>query len=83
MAAAPEWVSASELAEYAYCPRAWHYARRWPDAPATGPQTEGAAYHRRVLTAERRRAAHAPAYWAGILVGAVGIVLGLLAAVRP
>jgi CRISPR/Cas system-associated exonuclease Cas4 (RecB family) len=76
----PPWTSPSELADYAYCPRS-HWYRAHP--PARGPSSASAArsragvrYHRRVLTAERRRAERGAAYWAGVVLGVVLVVLG-------
>ncbi len=67
------WVSATDLAEYAFCPRALYY-RTHP--PAAGPRraaerraVAGARYHSRELGRERRRAAHGGAYWGMLLVG--------------
>lgn len=75
------WVSASDLADYAYCPRAhWyhdHPPRGGPTARALLRAGDGARYHRRVLGAERRRAEHSGAYWATLAVGAVLVVGGL------
>lgn len=72
------WLSASDLAEYAYCPRALYYRRRFPEAPV-GPGSEaGRDYHHRRLGAERRRSSHAGAYWAALLVGVGLLVLGTL-----
>jgi CRISPR/Cas system-associated exonuclease Cas4 (RecB family) len=73
------WTSPSDLADYAYCPRS-HWYRHHP--PARGPTRAseervrtGLRYHRRTLTAERRRAEWGAAYWVGALAG-VGLVVG-------
>ena len=78
----PEWVSASELAEYAYCPRAHYYARH---PPAVGPPRAsgrraraGERFHARTLGAERRHAEHGAAYWAALALGIL-LVVGALA----
>lgn len=78
----PRWLSASDLAEYAYCPRAAHYHRRFPEAPAGPEAAAGIAYHERVLGRERRTEEHGTAYWAGAVVGALLVLVGLLALVR-
>jgi CRISPR/Cas system-associated exonuclease Cas4 (RecB family) len=65
------WVSASDLAEYAYCPRALYYRRRYPHAPETAAEASGRRYHEHVLRAERRRADYPAALWAGVLLGLV------------
>jgi hypothetical protein len=70
-------VSATDLAEYAYCPRAFHYRREYPNAPATPEALEGRAYHLRVLGAERRRDAGRGSSWIALLLGGVLVVLGL------
>lgn len=71
------WVSASDLAEYAYCPRALYYRRRIPDAPEGPASFAGREFHRRTLSAEDRRAAHGGAYWAVLLLGLLLVLLGL------
>lgn len=76
------WVSASDLADYAYCPRAhWYQQHPPPDGPAPGSPARSAAgrrYHAEALGAERRRDARGAAYWLALLVG-VGLVLGGIA----
>lgn len=51
------WVSASELAEYAYCPRAHFYRGRVPDSAlshsAVRSLDRGRAWHARELSVER------------------------------
>jgi CRISPR/Cas system-associated exonuclease Cas4 (RecB family) len=79
----PGWASASDLAEYAYCPRALYYRTRSPDAPETPDAEGGRRYHERVLRAERRRAEHPAAYWAGVLVGILLVVVGVAGGLRP
>ncbi|MGI0128811.1 MAG: hypothetical protein ACREDE_00555 [Thermoplasmata archaeon] len=73
------WVSASDVADYAYCPRAhWYHDHPPRDGPRPGTQERaqaGERYHRRVLGAERRRAEHGGAYWAALAFGTV-LVLG-------
>lgn len=75
------WVSASELGEYAYCPRAWWY-REHP--PVTGPTPQGRRatqagqrFHARELDAIQRRESRGAAYAALLLVAAVLIGLGI------
>jgi CRISPR/Cas system-associated exonuclease Cas4 (RecB family) len=68
-------VSATDLAEYAYCPRA-HWYRDHPPAgaPDRGAQRRadaGRRYHAHELGGERRRAEHGVAYWGALLLGAV------------
>ncbi|HTT15477.1 MAG TPA: hypothetical protein VMG81_06870 [Thermoplasmata archaeon] len=76
------WVSATDLAEYAYCPRAYYY-REHP--PVGGPSRDGqrraaagARYHARTLGAERRRAEHGGAYWVALVLGVL-VALGGIA----
>jgi hypothetical protein len=76
------WASATDLAEYAYCPRAHWYHEHPPDGgPSRGSQRRadaGQRYHARELGGERRRAEHAGAYWGALLVGIL-LALGALA----
>lgn len=76
----PRWVSASELADYAYCPRSWWY-RDHPPPGGPSPDADrraqaGVTYHQRVLAAERRRDA-----WSGVITAAAilsALLLGWL-----
>jgi len=81
------WVSASDLADYAYCPRS-HWYRHHP--PRGGPSrssersaADGVRYHHRVLTAERHRAERGAAYWAVLLVGVLLLLGGAWWLFRP
>lgn len=72
------WVSATELADYAYCPRSHYYAEH---PPAGGPTSAaqrsaraGARYHARELGRERRRAEGSGGAWVAL---AIGILLAL------
>ncbi|HUJ77627.1 MAG TPA: hypothetical protein VLX64_01330 [Thermoplasmata archaeon] len=76
------WVSATDLAEYAYCPRSLYYARRFPDAPESTGARDGRRFHDRTLGAECRRASHGAAYWLGLLAGLALTLLAIAAAVR-
>jgi CRISPR/Cas system-associated exonuclease Cas4 (RecB family) len=69
----PSWASASDLEEYAYCPRA-HYYRHHPPPGGPAPESvrradDGRRYHDRVLSAEARREAHGTGYLLAILLG--------------
>ena len=76
------WVSATDLAEYAYCPRAYYYREHpTPGGPTAAGQRRaraGARYHARVLGRERRRAEHGAGYVAVLVLGIV-LALGGLA----
>jgi len=81
------WVSASDLADYVYCPRS-HWYRHHP--PAGGPSGSsqrsaagGRRYHDRVLTAERHRAERGGAYWAVLLLGLAIAAAGVWWVFRP
>ena len=73
------WVSASDLAEYAYCPRSYWYSRHpesYPGESRPDPRARaGASFHRRVLSAERRREDHAAGYAALLLAGVAIVVV--------
>ncbi|MGI0055568.1 MAG: hypothetical protein ACREB9_02385 [Thermoplasmata archaeon] len=62
------WVSASDLAEYAYCPRSYWYGEHPPaHIPASQTRSEelrGVRFHRRALGAERSRDSRAGLYLA-------------------
>jgi len=71
------WVSVSDLAEYAFCPRA-HWYRGHPTGAAPEPAADrraeaGTAYHRRELSRVRARESRG-AGWA-IAAAAIGILL--------
>ncbi len=76
------WASASDLADYAYCPRAhWyhdHPPERGPNRAARQRTEDGQRYHARELAGERRRAEHGGAYWAALVVGVL-LLIGALA----
>jgi hypothetical protein len=78
-ASSDEWASASDLAEYAYCPRAWYYRKNFPGAPVS-PQARsssqaGERYHRATLAAELRRERYGAGYALALLV-ALALVVG-------
>jgi len=81
------WVTASDVAEYAFCPRAHWYRTHPPPEGTTRAAAERAAagvrYHDRVLGAERRRAEHRGAYWAALAVGMALMAGGALWVLRP
>jgi hypothetical protein len=79
----PEWLSATDLAEYAYCPRALYYGKRHPDAPPSRSARDGTSYHARTLGRERHVEEHPAGYWLGVAVGVLLVGIGLLALVRP
>lgn len=79
----PSVVSASDLADYAYCPRSYYY-RCHP--PAGGPAPDaarrsqaGERAHARELGGDRRRAAHGALYWLVVVAGAIALVAGVAA----
>jgi hypothetical protein len=75
------WASASELAEYAYCPRAWYYRSHPPPGGRSREgrraASEGEAFHGRTLAAEweRERSGTSYAYVlvAGFLLALAGV----------
>jgi hypothetical protein len=76
------WVSASEIADYAYCPRSWWYGRHPPTqgrgAASDRSARAGIRYHERVLAAEWRRERAGTAYLALLAIACVLVVGGLL-----
>ena len=81
MAREDGWRSASDLAEYAYCPRAYWYHEhppaRGPTAASQRRARDGSGFHARVLGAERGRDVHGGAYWIALLAGAALVLGGL------
>ncbi len=78
----PDWVGAAEIAEYAYCPRAFWYSRHRPDAipppRSARSQSRGEAFHAREGRAQlRERPASSATGWALLLV-ALLLLAGLL-----
>jgi CRISPR/Cas system-associated exonuclease Cas4 (RecB family) len=76
------WVSASDLAEYTYCPRSWWYADHPPPGGVARSnrraRESGRRYHDRSLRGESRRERWGVPY-ALLLALAVALVLGGLA----
>jgi CRISPR/Cas system-associated exonuclease Cas4 (RecB family) len=74
-----DWVSASEVAEYAYCPRAWWYRGHpppdGPDPRSLRSAEAGRAFHHRSLRAEARRDRWAGALAAAAILSVVAIAL--------
>jgi hypothetical protein len=75
-------VSASDLADYAYCPRAHWYHEHPPPGGTTSEARRralaGSGYHARTLGAERQREERGGAYWAALLAGLVLALGGIL-----
>ena len=72
------WVSVSEVAEYAYCPRAWWYRSHPPgevDPESRREAATGVDFHDRRLGAVERRDR-----WSGALAVAALVLAFLLAA---
>jgi CRISPR/Cas system-associated exonuclease Cas4 (RecB family) len=76
------YVTASDLADYAYCPRSYWYRYHPPPEGPTPASVRSAAQgevaHRRQLGAERRRATGGAVYWILLAVGLLAILGGLL-----
>ena len=81
MAAERSWTSASEIADYTFCPRShWYHDHPPAEGPTSAHRARAAAgqrFHASHLSAERRRAEHGGAYWAGLLVGVVLLLGGI------
>jgi CRISPR/Cas system-associated exonuclease Cas4 (RecB family) len=77
----PSWTTPSELAEYAFCPRAYHY--RQTEGPRSTFETDrGTAFHERELGRERWRDEHRLAPWIALLVGVALLAAAVLGFVR-
>jgi hypothetical protein len=77
------WVSASDLAEYAYCPRSYYYSTH-PDAIEGGHRPDpsarrGVRYHQRTLSAERSHDQHLGLYVGLLLLGLALLALSIFA----
>lgn len=77
----PRWVSASELAEHAFCPRAWYYRGHGGESLRTEDSIRdlaaGARFHADRLTSVGRRDRWAGAAQAVALLSAALVGLGL------
>jgi hypothetical protein len=77
----PGWVTAAELAEFAYCPRAHWYSVHRPDVPAPRSsarrQSAGETYHAREGQALVQRRARSGGYWALVLVAVLLVLVAL------
>lgn len=75
------WVSASDLAEYAYCPRSYWYSSHPEEVEgsiAPDPRARrGVRYHQRALSAEQRHDAHVGRYVLLLLVGLAVVTASL------
>jgi CRISPR/Cas system-associated exonuclease Cas4 (RecB family) len=72
------YTTPSDLAEYAYCPRARHFRQELGDPPTTASMDAGTSFHATTLKSVRRRADHGRLLLIVALVGAVLVVVGLL-----
>jgi hypothetical protein len=78
----PPWVSAGELADYAFCPRSHWYSLTRPGAivpPESARKiSSGESFHQTQLTAVRHRAERRGAYAAAVLIGLLLAGIGVL-----
>lgn len=77
MAAVDEWASASDLAEYVYCPRALYYRRVDGGNLDTAETARGRRYHQRALGGERRRSSRSAPYWTLLAAGAALVAISV------
>lgn len=74
------WTTPTDLAEFAFCPRALHYRRTRTD-PGSPAAESGSTYHARRLGSERWRDEHGSVAWlalvAGLVLLAVAATVGL------
>lgn len=84
---APEWVTASDLAEYAYCPRAlWYRRHPPPDGPSRSSQVaraEGERFHVRTLQRRARAERWSGVGWLLVGLGLLLVVVAVLSVARP
>lgn len=79
MAGEGGWTTPSDLAEYAFCPRAHFYRQRYGTPPS--PQLDdGLRYHRRQLRSERWRSEHPRIPWLAVLAGVALVAVAILLA---
>lgn len=75
------WASVSDLAEYAYCPRAWYYRAHPPPEGRTSASdrasSAGERYHRAELSRVEFDESHGAGYGALVLVALV-LIAGAL-----
>lgn len=76
-------MTASDLAEYAYCPRAYWYQYHpppeGPDLASRAARAHGERFHLRALTVRSRRERWSPLWW---MLVAAGLLLSLFALVQ-
>jgi hypothetical protein len=81
----PDWISASDLAEYAYCPRALHYRRHPPAAgepeASVRRRSAGDDFHREYGRSLIRRSRSAGVWTILFLAAVVGLGILLTGAV--
>ena len=78
------WASASELADYEFCPRAWWY-RDHPPAAGRSDSSErsarqGVQFHERALDGERRRDRNGWVYGVALAAALLIVFLGIVGA---
>jgi hypothetical protein len=71
------WTTPSDLAEYAFCPRA-HFYRRHGEAPPSAEAVAGESYHRRRLSSERWRDEHRSVPWVAVAAGVLLLAVAVL-----
>ncbi|MFZ1023918.1 MAG: hypothetical protein WAN87_07270 [Thermoplasmata archaeon] len=81
LSAPTSWVTVSDLAEYAFCPRALWYREHPPSMGrtrrATRSAVRGTRYHKRAIGAEVRRERRLGWYITGIVAAALCVVGGI------
>lgn len=80
------WVTASDLAEYSYCPRAhWYRGHPPPGGPArssVAARAEGERFHARVLATRSRRERWSTVWWGLVAAGLFLLLLAVTQVVR-
>jgi CRISPR/Cas system-associated exonuclease Cas4 (RecB family) len=81
------WVTASDLADYEFCPRAYWYRKHPPiDGPSPASvarRATGEQFHARTLSTRLRRERWSTAWWWLVAAGLLLCLLSIAEVLRP